>query len=216
METISMQPVQSRKWYQIWWDVWRHPSADSCKSLLIEPDHDPVRGFVWIGVISLIVGFLVSLAYYFVLGSQVTGAYDPFIWVGCETVLTPIAAVIGVLISTAIMHGAAKVLGGTGKWGDLAFCFCAIAAPNTLIVGVFGLLFAPLYQKGGIFFIPWLITFAIGFYAIILQVTAISAVENIGSGKAFLAIILPGIVLGLLGVCCTLTLLIPAISRIGQ
>jgi hypothetical protein len=82
METISVQPVQSRKWYQIWWDVWKHPNVASFNSILNEPDHDPVRGFVWIGVISLIVGFLGSLVYYFVLGSQVAGAYDPFMWVG--------------------------------------------------------------------------------------------------------------------------------------
>jgi hypothetical protein len=75
METISVQPVQSRKWYQIWWDVWKHPNVASFNSILNEPDHDPVRGFVWIGVISLIVGFLGSLVYYFVLGSQVAGAY---------------------------------------------------------------------------------------------------------------------------------------------
>lgn len=216
METISVQPVQSRKWYQIWWDVWRHPSTESFKSLLSEPDHDAVRGLVWIGVVSLIVGFFGGLVYYFTLGNRVAGTYDPFIWVGCETVLTPIAAVIGVLISTAMMHGAAKVLGGTGKWGDLAFCFCAIVAPNALIGGVLTLIILPFYQLGGLFFIPWLISIAFGIYVLILQVNAISAVENIGSGKAFLAIILPGIILGLLGVCCSLTVLIPAISNIGQ
>jgi Yip1 domain len=131
-------------------------------------------------------------------------------------VLSPIAAVIGVIISTAIMHGSAKLFGGTGKWGDLAFCFCAIVAPNTLIASVFGLLFLPVYRLGGLLFIPGLISFAIGIYVLALQVNAISAVENISSGKAFLAIILPGIILVLLGVCCTLTVLIPAISSIGQ
>jgi len=61
METIPAQPGIARKWYEIWWDVWRHPGSEAFRRMLQEPDAKAERGFKWVAVVALIEAMVLSL-----------------------------------------------------------------------------------------------------------------------------------------------------------
>jgi hypothetical protein len=55
MTTEIIQHPKPRKWYEIWWDVWSHPGIEPFQTILNEPGREIVRGFLWVGVTSMVV-----------------------------------------------------------------------------------------------------------------------------------------------------------------
>ena len=43
MPLETAQPAKSRKWYEIWWDVWSHPGVTSFKAVINEPNMNLTR-----------------------------------------------------------------------------------------------------------------------------------------------------------------------------
>ena len=212
--TIEINPpITKRKWYEIWWDVWVHPGVASFQALLQEADHSTTRGFIWIAVTSLIVALATSVLTVGSLQNYEPNFASPMVYYLCVVILTPIFAIIGLTISTGIYHGIARLLGGTGTWSDLVICVCAVTAPSALIAGVIALI-TFLVQFPLLFFIPSLLSFLFGIYAIVLYIIALKASENISGGKAVLVYFIPVIIVGLIVLCAFLAL-IPAYRVTG-
>lgn len=209
MTTEINQPITKRKWYEIWWDVWRNPGVGSFQALLQDADHSTARGFIWIAVTSLIVALATSVFSVRSLQNYEPNFASPMVYYLCVVILTPIFAILGVTISTGIYHGIARLLGGRGTWSDLVICVCAVTAPSALIAGVIALITFLILQIPLAFFIPSLLSFIFGIYAIVLYIIALKASENLSSGKAVLVYFIPALIAGLIFLCSVLAL-VPA------
>jgi hypothetical protein len=217
MDTITTQPAAPRKWNKIWLDVWTNPGTEAFWSIMKEPDHGPVRGFIWIGVTSLIVGLISGIGSFSFLRNSLPEVLNNIILsLGCYVILTPISAIIGMIISTGIFHLIAKLFGGSGKWSDLVFCLAAVMAPATLIGGVISVIWMIFSQVQVLQFLIAIIFGIVGIvlaiYYFVLYIQAIKAVENIGTGGVIVTIFGPAIVVTICILCSSLAL-IPAFTR---
>jgi hypothetical protein len=225
METLPAPPVNDRKWYQIWKDVWTNPGVDAFWSILKERNHSATRGFIWIGVTSLVLGLagaLTSGPLYNNITSQVPGFLstgETLLTGVCTVIFAPIFTVISMMILTGIFHLIAKLFHGNGTWGDLVFCVATVVAPASIISGVLGTVWGLVSQIQILFFLvaifAGVIGVALAIYNIVLYVLAVKASENVGTGGAIATLLIPiGIVI-VLGICCSATL-IPVFMNISQ
>ncbi|HSB66293.1 MAG TPA: Yip1 family protein [Anaerolineales bacterium] len=208
------QPTTTRKWYEIWWDVWSHPGMPPFQALLTEPNHSAQRGYIWIAVTSLIVVLLTGISSTLSIPDIRSQVAYFFIYFVCGVILSPFFAILGVIISAGIYHGIARLLGGTGKWSDLVICQCAITAPSELIAGLVSMiafLFAIARQN---FIFLSIFSFLLGIYGIVLNVNALKTSENINTGRAILTVFIPVIFVGLV-VLCAIIALIPVTRASG-
>ncbi len=202
----------------LWLEVWKHPSDASFKSILNERDHEAMRGFIWIGVASLITGIIGQIATFQTTRTllQYPSGSDILFYV-CGVVVTPIIAIIGMMILAGIFHLIAKIFHGNGKWGDLVFCFSAITAPASIVVAIASLInfaFVNIQILSLIVSICIIIFYLIlGIYSIVLYINAIKAVENIGTGQAVATYFIPTLVLLLIVACIFSFVLIASSAR---
>jgi hypothetical protein len=219
METLPAAAVSSRKWYEIWREVWLNPGVEAFGSILKDRDHSATRGFIWIGVTSLFLGLFSSIVSIPILQSMTSqfpttvSISQTIITTLCTIILTPVFTIISMIILTGIFHFIAKLFGGNGIWGDLVFCIAAVVAPSSIISGVIGIIWQIFSKVQVLFFLVAIIFGIIGvalaIYNIILYVLAVKAAENVGTGGAIATLLIPiGVVL-VLGICCSATL-IPA------
>jgi len=225
MEVLSVQPSTPRKWYEIWWAVLRHPRKETFRSILQGPNATYSRGLIWIAVVTLITAVVIGLAS-LPLIRTLPGYSSDFnmnssifiVILGLEIVLAPLFAVAGMALMAAIYHGIARLFGGMGQWGQMVFCLAAVSAPFALLSAAINLVTLP--------FTAWFpsdygslvsccvgpFALALGIYALVLQVIAIDAVENIGTWKSVATFFIPAIIMIVLTICCSLTLLVPLFS----
>jgi hypothetical protein len=225
METLPAPPVSDRKWYEIWRDVWTNPGVEAFWSILKERDHSATRGFIWIGVTSLVLGLAGALTSGPVF-SSVNSQVPSFLSTGqtlltavCTVILAPIFTIISMMILTGIFHLIAKLFHGDGTWGDLVFCVATVVAPASIISGVLGTVWGLVSQVQILFFLvaifAGVIGVALAIYNIVLYVLAVKASENVGTGGGIATLLIPiGIVI-VLGICCSATL-IPVFMNISQ
>jgi len=208
------QTAAPRKWYEIWWDVWSKPGDASYQALLSEPDHSTRRSFIWIAVVSLIVAIMTGVTSTQTLESFEPGIRNNLIYFICTLFLSPIFGIIGLVFSSGIYHLIAKLLGGSGTWSDLVICQAAVFAPSELLGGLIAFFTILIFNIPGLFFLPGIISFVIGVYAILLMILALKTAEKFGIGKAILTYFIPVIIIGLLALCGILALL-PAFTTRG-
>ncbi len=225
METLPAAPVSDRKWYEIWRDVWTNPGVEAFWSILKERDHSGTRGFIWIGVTSLVLGLagaLISGPIFNRMSSQFpsylsTG--ETLITAVCTLILTPIFTIISMVILTGIFHLIARLFHGNGTWGDLVFCVATVVAPASIISGVLGSVWGLVSQVQILFFLvaifAGVIGVALAIYNIVLYILAIRASENVGTGGAIGTLLIPIGVLLVIAICCSATL-IPAFFTISR
>jgi hypothetical protein len=183
METnIVLQTAVPRKWYAIWWDVWRHPGVKVFQDLLQGENVNSSRGFTWIALTGLIVG-VVNLSSSLLLQRNAqsnifdTSDISYLLCGGIFSVpLTPILYMVGLAISAWIYHTIAKLFHGTGNWENLAFCFAAVEAPYLLFSSVNSILNSLLPSVSMDIFVM--------IYTSILYINAIKAVEHLSTGAA--------------------------------
>jgi hypothetical protein len=215
----SVAPVSSRKWYELWRDVWTNPSVETFLSILKDRDHSATRGFIWIGVTSLILG-LISALVSIPLLNRISSQVPSFISSGetllttlCTIIITPIITIIGMIILTGIYHLIAKLFGGRGNWSDLVFCMAAVTAPASIISTVVSAIWSIFSQVRVLLFLVailfGIIAITLLIYSIVLYILAIRATENVGTGGAIATVLIPIGVVFVLVFCC-IGLLIPA------
>jgi hypothetical protein len=201
-----IQPVEPRKWYEIWWAVWRHPGVDTFRSILLEPTAGSGRAALWVGATAFIAGLLSTIfSAIFTPESRTIGSV-----LICTAIAAPISAVIGTALSAGIYHLVALAFGGKGKWEQLFFCFAAIQAPET-VFGLLSYLFYPTLfaattlESNLAVLLPLLclgiLGFAVAIYSLVLFINAIDAVENVGTGKAIAIVLIPTILAIVVFVC---------------
>jgi hypothetical protein len=217
-----IQPVMPRKWYEIWWDIYSHPGVTPFRTALNEPGHDITRGFIWVAVTAFIMTLVSLLFSTLAMRNLMSDAFrgELFKEYGaytvsyiCAVILAPLFACIGIAISAAIYHLVAKLFHGKGTWNNLVFCMSAVFAPGTLVgcvVGIFYLLFS---QIPVLIFLPALVAMAFGVYTLVLNINAIRAAEDIGTGEAVATYFIPSIIAVVLVSCCSIVILIPLISQ---
>jgi hypothetical protein len=202
MSDEFFQPARPRPWYALWWDVWGNPGLTSFQALLAEPDRGSTRGFIWLGVTTIVVTIINSLSAVLVAGDfrTITSQFSinfSIIYL-CGLLLTPVFSIIGMSIGAFIFHVISKLFGGSGKWDELVFCLSGVAAPYTLFEGVMAVIYLLFSKIPFVVFVPLVVSIVIGLYMLILYVNAIRAAENIGTGQAIGTLLTP---LVLLGVC---------------
>ncbi len=218
-------PVSSRKWYEIWRDVWTNPGVEAFWSILKEPDHSATRGFIWVGITSLVLGIISSFASIPLL-NRMSSQVPSFLSGGetvltslCTIILTPIFAIIGMIIMTGIYHLVARLFGGNGTWNDLVFCLAAVIAPASIFGTILSAILSIFSLVQELFFLfaifAGIIALALFIYNIILYILAIRASENVGTGGAIATVLIPIGVVFVVTICCSATL-IPAFVTSGR
>ncbi len=217
METIETGQPQTYKWYEVWREVFTHPSEQTFLRILADPTASPQRAFIWVAVLAVIGGILNGLVLPS-LGTELGRRISTGVGLICGAIVAPIFAIIWLALGALILHFLSTLFGGTGTYNRLVYALGAIRAPLSLITFAFSALTALVsaVTKGGgnlisLCLAPVLLV--VGIYAIVLEVQAIKAVEKLDTGRALLVILVPLIlVIILLGVCFILVL-IPVISN---
>jgi hypothetical protein len=198
MNSEIIQPAKLRKWYEIWWDVWSHPSIVPFQSLLQEEKTGLKRSILWVGIAAFISYLIPSLLIMILPGVMETLNQPNY---SIPTLLLyfmgiPIIAMIVLVIGAWIYHLIAEVFNGSGSWDRITFCFATIQAPTYLLSGALISVLIPLFShlsaRSGLNSISpllcvlWLVVLGFSIYIFILHVNAIRAVENLSIGKAIL------------------------------
>ena len=217
---LSPQPIP---WYEVWETVLLHPSRASFFEILADPTAGSARAYAWIAITAAISAVIQSLI------TPELSEYSPWVLV-CSVVAAPVAAVLGMVIGAGITHFIAGLLGGSGTFDRLVYCLAAIYAPSALI----SLFFTGMVAIAGVtpgsadtlalaagpalvvLFVVALLSLAFGIYAIVLQVNAIAAAENISGGRALVVFLLPSLAGFGLGIACILLGALPALMAQGN
>lgn len=220
---------QRLHWHEVWMEVVTHPSRDSFRLILSDPGAGPARAYFWVGILGIIFAILEVVVMQFTGSPQLaelpTG-YTGF-YMACLVISTPIMSVVGLALMAAITRGIAGLFGGQGNYNNLVYCLAAVQAPIS-IVGILLSLISSAITSGAasggsleslntgylaaLCVLPF--SLAIGIYSFILDVLAIDTVEKIGTGKAVLTLLLPGIVVVLIVFGCVLLIGLGAASLV--
>jgi hypothetical protein len=100
---------------------------------------------------------------------------------------------IVIAITAGIYHGIAMLFGGIGKWGQLVFCLCIVQAPYLLLTSLIQAFVLASPSLSSLELLSWML----GLYTIMLDISAINAVEKIGTGKSTATFFTP-VIIGIL------------------
>ncbi len=239
LDSYSAPRTISRKWYEIWWDVWSLPGVQPFKAILQEKDHSATRGLMWVGVTTFFV-YLLSVGFsLIILGTQLpqlppVSRMAPFLALSsvCGILYYPFMATISIGVVTWIIHLFAKLFGGKGALGDLTICFAAVYSPiaflssflrfvsamlvsvpglsGSIVVNIPGMTGAISPQISVASAVVAVIGLVFSLYAFVLIMMAVSASEGIGIGGAIGTFILPIVVL-VGAVVCLLNYVLPGV-----
>ncbi len=204
----ASQPSGSFSWIQVWTNALTRPSVATFEELVRDPKATSGRAYAWVFITALIgSGFsvLIELALAGISGSASSAESGAIATLGgsimrlvCAVPVIAVLSVLGLMISAGITQLIASAIGGTGTYSKLVYAFAAYLAPLALITGVLGA-------------IPYVncLTFPLGLYSIVLNVTAVKAVHQFGWGKAVASSIL--ILAGILVVVAVVIIVILAL-----
>lgn len=225
MSNEPIMPGNPKSFFQVWMDALTKPSELTFTEIANSPNAKAMTAYLWIFVGYLIQFFLSSLvrnpALSRILQQYGGGGQPGSGFVGTLIIAicgAPIFAVIATLffaIGTAIIQWIAKMFGGQGNGGQLAYAFAAILAPFSIGAGLISLLSA-------IPFVGWCFSVIVGvagLYILVLEIMAVKGVNQFGWGAAIGSLFLPGLAIGFLCACLiggSMMLLGPAISKIFQ
>lgn len=212
MNEISNVPIPESRTetvLQTWTKALTKPNEQTFIDIASSPNAKATTAYIWMFVASLIQFFLASL-----VQSRMMSTYMEQLGVSTgdlgnqgfmSVVITaicgaPIAAAVSTLffaIGVFIVQWLAKMFGGRGTADQLAYAMASISAPYAIIAGLLSLLAAIPYV--GLCFSA-ILTIA-GLYVLVLNVMAVKGVNQIGWGAAIGALLIPGLVIGLLCAC---------------
>ncbi len=192
--------------YQVWINALTKPNEQTFADIANSGNAKATTAYLWI--------FIGSLVQIFLCGNQRGGGGIATRLIGaiCGA---PVGAVIVTLffaIGIFIIQWIAKMFGGKGTPDQLAYAMASIAAPYSIIAGVFAL-FGAIPFVGLCFSI---ILGIAGLYILVLQVMAIKGVNQFGWGQAIGSLFIPGVVIGIFCGCLAfgaVALLGPAIRN---
>ncbi len=204
-------------WYQVWINAISKPNEENFRNLAALPNAKASTGYLWVFLSYLVVIVIMGTAQ-LTFGMSVmekrfsSYGLDTFpigntgsslLGLLCASPFLAVIAVLAFMLGTALIQWAAKLFGGTGSFDKLAFVFAAIYAPMALVSGAVSVL--SLIPAIGICFS--VLSLGASVYAIVLNVLAVKAVDDLDTGKAVGAVLLPGIAFFLLFCCCIIIIL---------
>lgn len=200
MDALASAETKSFKWYEIWRDVFLHPSDKTFVRILEDPAASPRRVYIWLAVVGLLSGLLKAIS-----------TLEISVLRQILTVISgPIIAIVGLALVAAFLHWNSKRFKGQGSYARMVYVLGAIYAPASLIMIILDVLW-PLAGT-----IIALAQFAFGLFLVYITAQAIKAAETLETKKAYSSLILL-VLLGLLFAVCSITvsaLLGPAFGNI--
>jgi len=193
---------------QTWMKALTKPNEQTFVDIASSPNAKATTAYLWVFVASLIQIFLSALVQNQLVGTYMEqyGLGDSLGNGGISSVLigaicgAPIGAAVTTLffaIGVFIVQWIAKMFGGRGTSDQLAYAMAAIAAPYSIVAGIFTLLAAIPYVG---FCFSAILAIA-GIYILVLQVMAVKAVNQISWGAAIGSLLIPGLVIGFICAC---------------
>jgi hypothetical protein len=183
--------VNSLTWDEVWFSTISQPSITTFERILADPRAMPNRAYRWLifgSMVAAATGFLLKLVVEMATVGRVSPATLISLFVGVT--VGPFIGVLGAAFSTALTQWVARGLGGQGSYNQLIYVRAAYSAPLGIIIAALtavpyvNLLNIPLY-----------------IYVFILELMALRAVNRFGWGSALGAVLIPGIVVGLIVGC---------------
>ena len=213
MSNEPMMPSSSPSFFETWVNALTKPREETYAAIAASPKAKSMTAYLWVFLASIISSFLTLIAQGSMirsrLGAAGVGGQQLGGGVGAIVVTllcgTPIAAVLATAIFAvfvALVQWIAKMFGGKGNNDQLAYTVAAIAAPYSLVSGVFVLLGAIPYVG----FCFRIILALAGIYIIVLEIMAVKAVNQFGWGQAIGSYFIPGLALFLI-CCCVLVII---------
>jgi len=207
----SDQTQISLKWYEIWWKVFIRPSVKTYSRIISDRKATLNWAIIWMAVTALI-GWFIGPQRAWLLSSveNVFGlrARNYFYILGSFQAI--ILGVLSLMISAAIAHKIAFRFDGKGSFHQLAYCWAVMQMPFLLVAGLvmhlpflFNFSHEFTFSTLGIIvqIAILVITVSVILYSAYSGVVALSAVENLSLGNAFVIMFLTGIILGIIGAC---------------
>ncbi|MBI1793023.1 MAG: hypothetical protein HYR70_02375 [Chloroflexi bacterium] len=210
MSETPMALASPKSFFQVWVDALTKPSEFTFSAIANSPSAKASTAYLWIFIGYLTQFFFSFLVQGFALrrmmesyggGGRFAGGFGGGLLLAIFG--APIIAVIGTLffaIGTAIVQWIAKMFGGKGSNGQLAYALAAILTPFSIITGLLSLLSAiPLVG-----FCFSVILAIAGLYILVLQIMAVKGVNQFGWGAAIGSLFIPGLVIGFLIACAVI------------
>ena len=205
---MSSMPSDPTPFYQVWINALTKPNEQTFVEIANSAQAKASTAYLWIFGSSLVQIFLTALVQGAMMSSMMTqfgGNGNQFSGgIGSRLVGAicggPIGAAIVTLffaIGMYVVQWIAKMFGGRGTPDQLAYTMASIAAPYSIIAGVFALLAAIPYAGycfGAILAIA-------GIYILVLQVMVVKAVNQFGWGQAIGSLFIPSLVVGVFCAC---------------
>jgi len=223
MSNTPVMPASPKPFFQVWMDALTKPSEFTFSAIANSPSAKATTAYLWIFIGYLIQFFLSSLVQgvamrrmmeqYGGSGQFANGFGGGLITAICAAPIVAVIATLFFAIGTAIIQWLAKMFGGQGNNGQLAYALAAILTPFSIVTGLLSLLSAIPFIG---FCFSAIIAIA-GFYILVLEIMAIKGVNQFGWGAAIGSLFIPGLVIGFLCACLvigTLTALGPIIGNV--
>ena len=224
--SVQQNPIVPAGGFASWLNTWitavTKPNEQTYVDLAGRPEAKANKAYLWVFIAStlgtLVAGLLQALVLAMGFGQGGTQLYSQMAGGSIVSVIcaAPIAggvSVLGFMIGTGVIQWVAKLFGGTGTFNKLAYVMGAISVPITLVSSII----TPFSVITYLGIVIGLLSFALGCYAIYLEVLAVKAVNQFSWGKAIGSVILPALVIGLLCACIVVVVLLllgPAIGNV--
>ena len=224
--SVQQNPIVPAGGFASWLNTWitavTKPNEQTYIDLAERPEAKANKAYLWVFIAStlgtLVAGLLQALVLAMGFGQGGTQLYSQMAGGSIVSVIcaAPIAggvSVLGFMIGTGVIQWVAKLFGGTGTFNKLAYVMGAISVPITLVSSII----TPFSVITYLGIVIGLLSFALGCYAIYLEVLAVKAVNQFSWGKAIGSVILPALVIGLLCACIVVVVLLllgPAIGNV--
>jgi hypothetical protein len=191
-------------WIETWIKALTQPKVEAYEQIANDPEASVARASLWI-FLSMLVAMFIGLPLSMAINPGMIDAFQQLdlgsgdaagalaAAAGVMLCMVPLAgvfAVLGLMLSTAIVQLVARLFGGEGSFSQLFYTFAAFTTPITPISVLISSI--PFVNCLGIF---------ISIYTIVLQVIAIKAVNRFGWGAAVGALLLPGLLVFAV-MCC--------------
>ncbi len=213
-DPIALTASGGIMFFEIWLLALTRPREETFRTIVGDPGATIGRAAIWIFISSLI-SYGIAMALQF---GQMAALFSQFeesgtslgamagggaLFLLCGLPLVAALAVVGAMVSTAILQFVAGALGGEGDFRELFFGTASITAPMTLITTALSLI--PLV--GGCLALP------LSLYSAYLTALALKAVNRIGWGSAIVTLLVPVVITVLVGLI-VLVLLFPLMQDV--
>ena len=214
-QQISPEEPERMGIFDIWFEALTQPREETFVRIANQPNATTGNALIWVFMATLVAGMVAAVVQTFSMRSMFNApffneympeGFGGTLSIGTLVCSVPIGAALGALsfaISVGIIQWVAKLFGGIGSFEKLAFVMAAISVPASLISALFSLLGLIPYVN----ILAGLIAFAFFIYVLVLEVTAVKAVNYFGWGQAIGSVFLPVAGLFLIACCCIAALL---------